>query len=230
MTEIEKKRGEIHDFLALRCPGNANFSQIDDDFLYLLYQQYDQAFFDGFLAEYPVPILKFSTRMTRVGGKFIPSSLRHEIRISIRLLFDNFGKDKAPSSINGIEAQDRLQGLQLIFEHELLHLYEYLKWGQTSCRQNRFRELANTIFGHRETRHELITRDEQISREKGLSPGIRVRVDFPEGPVEGIVYRVSRHCTVLIPHPKGKWVDREGERYRKIKASGHYLTPFNESD
>ena len=60
-------------------------------------------------------------------------------------------------TVGGLECRDRLEALQRIFEHELLHLAEFLAWGRSSCRADNFHRLSRRIFAHEGAFHDLIT-------------------------------------------------------------------------
>ena len=54
----------------------------------------------------------------------------------------------ARSRSGGLVCRDRLEALQRIFEHELLHLAEFLGWGRSNCRAENFHALSRRIFAH----------------------------------------------------------------------------------
>ena len=46
----------------------------------------------------------------------------------VEMLFDGFGDADRRVSVCGLECENRLQALQRIFEHEMVHLIEQLCW------------------------------------------------------------------------------------------------------
>ena len=85
----------------------------------------------------------------------------YEITISTTLLYNTFQNVERTVTVGGLVCRDRLESLQRIFEHELLHLAEFLGWGRSNCRADNFHALSRRIFAHEGAFHDLITPREQ---------------------------------------------------------------------
>lgn len=204
-----------------------NFRRIHTTDLELLFTEYDNEFFDGQIKETlgTVPLhFRFSKRMTSSGGKtacYADGSGRrwYEISVSTTMLFGCFtGEDHRPITASGITCRDRLDALQRIIEHELVHLLEMLLWGKSSCSQSRFHSITLRFFGHTENKHLLITPREKALVKFGIRPGMAVRFRFDGVEQTGVVNRISKRATVLVEH-------REGQRYSNGKHYKKFYVP-----
>ena len=200
-----------------------NFSRIHTTDLERLFGHYDQRFFGGrvraALAGRPLRF-RLSSRLTRAAGKTVYVVGRRtgrvesfEIRISTTLLFQCFdGGDHRPISVTGQRCANRVEVLQRIMEHELVHLVELVVWSRSSCRAPRFQSIADRLFAHRAHTHDLITPAERAHARFGVRPGARVRFHHEGTEHEGFVNRVTRRATVLVPDPSGRPFS-DGGRY-----------------
>jgi hypothetical protein len=207
-----------------------NFTVIGADDLHRLFRLYDERFFNSRLAQAVLvatgsPLtFRLSSTMTRAGGKTIRTMIPqesgrpkvlYEIAIASRMLFMTFGDIDRPVVVCGLVCNHRLDALQRIMEHEIIHLFELLKWGKSSCSANRFRGLANRIFGHTGTKHELVTPRERAAVTHGIRTG-----DVVEFQLEGVrhigrVNRIHHRATVLVEAGDGtRYTD--GKRYKKF--------------
>ena len=226
-ADIQRWTADIHATLLAHSDfiDRANFTALHPDDLSLLYQCYDRLFFGGGCARLVGNrSLEFrvSSRMTRVGGKMTtyrpraePSQRRYEIAVSSTLLFQTFRDEQREITVNGLRCHNRLEALQRIFEHELLHLIESLVWSESSCKAPRFQSMAARLFGHREHTHRLITPRERALTQFQVEPGVRVRFEFEGRHREGIVNRVTHRATVLVEDPGGLRYS-DGKRYLKF--------------
>jgi hypothetical protein len=217
-----------------RAISEANFQLIGVDDLALLFQQYDQLFFENRLSDAIASIaaapltFRLSSRMTRAGGKTIrtrvgfrsgrPASY-FEIAIATRMLFMNFREPHRPVTVCGLVCSNRLEALQRIMEHEILHLAEMLCWGKSSCAATRFKMLSANIFGHSSSKHELITSHEAAASQYAVNIGARVEFNFDGKRLIGLVNRIHRRATVLVEA-------RDGVRYRSGKRYQKYYIPL----
>jgi len=210
----------------------ADFTTIATADLALLFDLYDQHFFSGqmrrlLLASGAPLVFKLSPRLTRSAGTTArfhhrhhvgggpPVALRFEITISTTLLFQSFADVERTVRVNGLVCRDRLEALQRIFEHEVLHLLEMLLWGLSSCSGERFKELAINLFGHSETSHDLITQRERATTKFDVRVGDRVTFEFEGVRHTGLVNRITRRATILVEHPTGAPYG-DGRRYQKF--------------
>jgi len=208
-----------------------NFSAITSTDLARLFDLYDERFFRGHLRgtlQEQQSLLNFrlAPRMTRAGGKTYRRRPRlrqpgqqvqpsyFEIAISTPLLFQSFRDVEREVRINGHLCEDRLQALQRIMEHELLHLIEMLVWDKSSCKGANFKRLAQRLFAHTDVTHDLVTQHERAAVQFALAVGDRVAFQFEGVRLIGFVNRITRRATVLVPHEKGTRYS-DGGRYVK---------------
>ena len=131
-----------------------NFSNISAEDLGMLFHAIDEHFFAGKVgavceksAARPLTF-RLSTRMTNSGG--MTTCARHhgtsqqkpeyEIAIATTPLFETF-KHEAVSHVGGLRCYDRLESLQRIMEHEMIHLIELLLWDNSSCSAQPFKQI-----------------------------------------------------------------------------------------
>jgi uncharacterized protein (DUF433 family) len=153
--------------------------------------------------------------MTAAGGKTIhrPRQVRsqngartvvsYELAVSAPLLFQTFREETRPITVTGIRCADRLEALQRIVEHEMVHLLELLVWRDSSCSQERFQRLANNLFGHTASHHHLVSQREIAHADFGIKVGDRVRFDYDGVQHTGVVNRITKRVTVLVEHSSG---------------------------
>ena len=140
----------------LNCSGcirKPNFDSFGAGDIRLIFDLYDETFFDGLLRESlgNVPLdFRLSKRMTRAGGKTSrwkhrnsKTAERFEITISATLLFTSFTTNQRAVEVTGIECNNRLDALFRIMEHEIVHLAELIAWDRSSCSQQRFQSIAS---------------------------------------------------------------------------------------
>lgn len=206
----------------------ANFIRIHSSDLELLFAEYDAAFFGGrvkgSLGTTPLHF-GLSKRMTSAGGKTACytdrrcGTRRYEISVSTTILFGCFlDDDHRPITASGIICRDRLDALQRVMEHELVHLIEMLLWDSSSCSQPRFHSITRRFFGHTENMHKLITPRERAIVKFGIKPGMTVRFRFDGVEHTGVVNRISKRATVLV-------VDARGQRYTNGKQYAKFYVP-----
>jgi hypothetical protein len=229
---LERLRG-IHGAVLAQSPylREANFMRIHTEDLGLLFALYDTQYFGGRCREaLPKGQLRFrlSTRMTKAGGKttrFRSASgeVWYEIAIACGLLFESFGAEDRLVTVCGCSCTNRLEALQRIFEHELVHLIEYLCFDESECSKPRFHDIAARHFLHRTPTHQLITRRERAAN-GGIRPGSRVDFLFEGLPYTGIVNRITKRATVLVEDPTGQLFSN-GLRYRAYYVPLEFLKP-----
>lgn len=199
-----------------------NFTHVSIEDLEVLFDLYDGAFFSGQLRKLidlqknTQLVFTLSKRMTQAGGKIklsreiiktdeeIQEEVIYEIRIATTLLFQTFQDVKRTITINGIVCNDRLEALQRIFEHELIHLLEFIVWKKSSCSATNFKNLTRQIFAHTETIHHLVTQTECALKKYGIKIGDIVEFMFRNTAYTGIVNRITKRATVLVEHPDGR--------------------------
>lgn len=212
-----------------------NFSHFTDADIRCLFHNYDATWFDGLLTRTldTVPLeFRVSSRMTRAGGKTASwrrtregAIERFEIVISSTLLQQTFADSQIERTIvvTGLECHHRLDALMRVMEHELIHLAELLGWNASSCSRDRFQTFAWQIFGHTDHRHSLITPRESAAA-VGVRPGAHVRFEFQGKQLAGIVNRITRRATVLVPTRDGELFS-DGNTYRRYYVPVSSLEP-----
>ncbi len=223
--QIAARTRHIHDVVLSKSKyiDKPNFTTIHPTDLELLFSEYDDTFFDGQIRKTlgTIPLhFGLSKRMTSSGGKTTQytsgtdGNRWYEISVSTTILFGCFGgDDHRPLAACGIVCRGRLDALQRVMEHELIHLIEMLLWGKSSCAKPRFHSITSRCFGHTDNRHQLITPKERAIVKYGIKPGMAVRFRFDGVEHKGIVNRINKRATVLVE-------DRNGERYADGK---HYI-------
>jgi len=216
-----------------------NFASIGTEDLARLFDLYDRAFFNGSLAQsakeqtgQPL-VFRLSSTMTRAGGKTslyrrrMPCGQvqsRYEIAVASRMLFMTFGQVERPVVICGLTCTNRLEALQRILEHEIIHLAELVTYGKSGCGGRRFKELAANIFGHTNRTHALVTPMEHAAAQYGIRVGSLVCFDFEGRRLVGRVNRAHRRATVLVEDANGlPYTD--GKKYQKFYVPLKMLSP-----
>lgn len=197
-----------------------DFTSIQVRDLESLFCIYDRLYFAGLLEQAlggQRLSFAFSKRMTRAGGRTtrhrLPSGeARYEIAIASSMLFDGFRESDRRVTVCGWECASRLDALQRIFEHELVHLAENLCWSHTNCSARRFQRIAANYFRHRVHTHNLVTRRERAA-EAGIRPGTRVMFEYDGRRMLGRVNRITKRATVLVEDPQGR-AFTDGKRYK----------------
>jgi hypothetical protein len=211
---------------------SGNFTAAAASDLALLFELYDEQFFQGGL-NYLVrasgaPLLfQFSPRLTRSAGLTkryaprarrghpAPAASRYEISLSSTLLFQTFRDVERTVRVNGVVCNDRLEAAQRVFEHELLHLLEMLIWVRSSCDAERYKTLAWNYFSHTMTRHDLVTQRERARSRFDVHVGARVAFTFEGVRHVGVVNRITRRATVLVESDRGVPYS-DGKKYLKF--------------
>lgn len=217
-----------------RSIDQGNFRHLCSSDLGLLFQINDEYFFEGEvtklcerIAHRPLSF-RLSTRMTSAGGMTTMQTSRirkkpqidFEIAIATTPLFASF-RDEEHAIVSGINCNDRLEALQRIMEHEMVHLIEMLLWTESNCSANPFKNIVNRFFGHTESKHQLLTPRDLAKNKLGISPGDQVQFHADGLIVQGHVNRITKRATVLVPHAQGQQYD-DGRKYKK------YYVPLNQ--
>ena len=143
-------------------------------------------------------------------------------------MFQTFKNDHQPVNVTGIECTDRLQALQRIMEHEIIHLVEMIIWYHSDCFRRRFKSITGRLFGHTESTHELTTVDERAFAEFGVQVGHRVNFVHGGKKYSGFVNRITKRATVLVATPRGELFS-DGKRYARFYVPIQNLVPERKS-
>ncbi len=221
-ADIPARRQGILDRLKESDPGFASLPvrSVRTETLQLMRDEVDRIFLCGFLRKtYGGLPVSLSPRMTRAAGKFVYSRRMNdygscEIRLSSDFLF-RLGEGSF--QVNGLTANSPQEAFLIVFEHEIVHALEYGLYGQTG-HSKRFLALAGGLFGHTKAYHALPTRAEEAAA-YGLVPGRSVIFLCEGREMTGVVARVGKTVTVMVPDRRGNYRDAEGRRYRKFRVS-----------
>ena len=148
----------------------------------------------------------------------------HQITVSTTLLFNTFSTVDRPIVVAGRTCHDRMQALQRIFEHEIVHLGEMLAWNDSSCRQKRFQTIASRTFAHTDVVHQLITPQESAHARFGLRRGDAVAFQMDDQELVGTINRITKRATVLVRDKEGPMYS-DGNRYAKFYVPLSMLRP-----
>ncbi|MHB1561034.1 MAG: SprT-like family protein [Isosphaeraceae bacterium] len=241
--EVAERNTRIYDEMLGQSPHirQPNFTAVGTDDLQRLFGGYDREFFRGRLAEmlhedraHPMAF-RLSRRLTSAAGQTVrwtrpiqrggkpATEYRYEITVSTTLLYNTFQHLERRVTVGGLACRDRLEALQRIFEHELLHLAEFLGWGKSNCRAGNFHALSRRIFAHEGAFHDLVTPREQAGVSFGIVVGDLVRFEFEGQRHVGRVSRITRRATILVEDPAGQPYT-DGRRYRKFYVPLPMLT------
>jgi hypothetical protein len=210
--------------LSSRTLDGPAFTRLHADDLTTLASAYDEMFLDGHLrAALGTSLLRFgfSTRATRRGGGTFRAgraggeAIRYDIVISTTPLIESFRDGRGDVRVCGLVCCDRLDALQRVMEHELVHLAEFLAWDGSSCARPRFQGIAARLFGHTSHRHEMLTPAQRASVAHGIRPGDAVWFEHDGQRYDGTVNRITKRATVLVPHPAGR-VFSDGRTYQVV--------------
>lgn len=221
------KRTEISKLVMLKSPNirSETISTLATVDLELLFQLYDRFFFDNWFNDSFKGKMKFSLsrRMTKSAGlticpkyidKIAPEKLVIEIRIGVDFFY-HYGLVKGRKTVCGIKTTNSLEALQLVFEHELCHVIEFINFKKSKCKGKRFKTIAGNLFGHSESYHRLPTQRQIAKQRLGLNIGDTVSFTFEGRKLTGILYNINKRATVMVKNNQGLFVDKRGDRYSK---------------
>lgn len=172
--EIEENRKYIHDTMVEKYDLQGNFTRIGPKDLERLWNLYDEVFFGGEISRYlkeTNSTLKFQTTPggnTKLGGwcrtrRGTGKRCTFTISIPAGLYFKLFNAGEKNLGLNGLLCWDRLTCLQIVLEHEGMHLlmqlYEYERRGRDvvfSPHGKLFKCMVKTYFGHTRVTHGLL--------------------------------------------------------------------------
>ena len=222
-AEVRRKVRAIYDatLRELRHIRTGNFGALAAEDVERMCGHYDEAFFQRLFRRLlrregeGALTFRVSPTMTSAGGKTTRRRPRaglagegqavtsYDLAVSAPLLFQTFRDDGRPIRVVGIECADRLEALQRIVEHELLHLLELLVWRSSSCAGERFQRLAHHLFTHTAAHHQLVTQREIAGTRYGVQVGCLVTFDYHGVSYTGRVNQITKRVTVLVENSDG---------------------------
>lgn len=202
--------------------------------LRILYEYYDKIFFNNwFRNNFKGHVLyELSRRMTKSAGitkcpKNISRMESDQVRIVIAIGVDFFFKFdhlEGSKSVCGIETNNSLEALQIVFEHELIHVLEFLLFHTSNCKEQRFKDTVKNMFGHTHSHHRMPTNRRIASEKLGINIGDKVQFLFEDKELNGFVANISKRATVMVVNPNGTYVDKNGTKYMKYYVPLSMLT------
>ncbi|MFO8050787.1 MAG: hypothetical protein R6V01_03715 [Thermoplasmatota archaeon] len=220
-STIRDKKKRIHDLMIERGVNinKGNFTSIGGADLRVMFELYDEIFFNGYFADnvHEEVLFSISRKMTRAGGKTVTLSdpKAYVIKLSSTLLFQSFDHKERKVVVNGVVCHDRLEAAMCVMEHEIIHLLELVNFKDSSCSKQRFASLCLNIFGHTDVKHDLVTGYEYAHREYGLKVGDTVSFEFEGNVRKGIITRITKRATVMVKDRKGRFQDDRGNSFSK---------------
>ncbi len=217
--------------LSLNAQQNGFAERIETRDVRIVFEAIDEAYFAGLCAEVCESqkhnlTFRLGKRMTRSGGKTTTRFLKgagnqkqFEIAISPRLIAETFQQREAVL-VTGLICLSPLQALTRIMEHEMLHMIEMLIWSESSCSRARFRNIANRLFGHRQSNHHLLTPQEMAKKTHNVQIGSQVSFNMNNKLLHGFVNHINRRATVLVH-------DATGVRYKDGNRYAKYYVPLD---
>lgn len=189
--------------------------------LNIVFNLYDRYFFENQFKNKDVKVdFSISNRMTKAAGKTLCTYLKNRIiqKIEIRIAIDFFKKYAYVSRekrVCGIETRDAVDAFMIVFEHELVHVIEFLNFKSSNCRDSRFKEIAKMIFMHEESYHELPTTREIAKEKFNIQIGDKVTFKYKGSLQIGILYKINKNAVVMVNDKNGQYSDRVGNRFTK---------------
>jgi hypothetical protein len=225
--EIQRKRFEVsRDFKFLSTNIKTDrITKIAPTDLQLLFELYDEVFFDRYFDRYFLGKLRFSLsrRLTSSAGKTLcpknigcmkPDEVVIEIRMGIGFFF-HYDAVESEKKVNGITTRNALEALQLVFEHEICHVIEFINFHTSNCHGKCFKTIAHNLFGHLQSYHQLPTRRRIVQEKLGLQLGDPVSFVYAGKVLSGILYRINKRAVVMVKDRHGRYTDCQGHRYSK---------------
>ena len=232
---VRQLQREIHEqtLMLSRSINKPNFDRISTEDVSRMVRMYDERFFGGQIvptAEAEGLTFKVSSRMTRIAGKLVThyadgheGRRKFEFVLSSTLLFQTFEDVDRTVEVTGCQCTNRLEAMQRVTEHELVHLAEMLIWNDGNCSEPRFQSIAKRYFCHTDYQHDLITQRERAATKFNIRVGDQVRFAHDGHYMEGRVNRITRRATVLVPNAKGERFS-DGKRYLRFYVPLEKLT------
>ena len=227
VKEIEQQRAEVAKRLMAVSPNikSQTIETLANSDLRRLFELYDELFLQHYFANSFKGKIKFSLspRLTKCAGKTIcpkninrlkPEAITIEIRIGPNFFFE-YDAVSSIKMVGGLPTQGALEALQMVFEHELCHVLEFINFYSSKCGQKRFKTIAYNIFGHLNSYHKLPTYKQIVQEKFGLVIGADVSFTHENQMLRGLLYRINKRAVVMVKAKDGIFSDHQGNRYHK---------------
>lgn len=200
-SNINEIRPAIHKYMRQHRFSSRYFNNFTSDDLYIMYKLYNRYIFKGQIEaslKNPKDLsLVVDNRSTKTAGKYVCTGDKHEIHIASKVLMKTFVGDRnGKLLINGLFVTDRISALQLILEHELVHMYISLQSQKTGKKYPShgkfFRTLVYDLFGHTDVRHSLLNGDASNNMTKqDCYIGMTVQFTLKNKKVKGKIIKLN---------------------------------------
>jgi hypothetical protein len=208
-NEIDHKRSVVKSRIMKECTGispNGSFCALLPSDIRLAFYIYDEEFFSGFFSRLNLNFsFEFSSKMTSSAGALHLNKRTGSMRLKLStpVILGSFKYSEKEVMVNGIKCTDRLSAAMSVIEHEMIHAYEFITTGKSSCKSGSFMKLAHGYFGHTSPYHSLkaTTNKNRIIRAEKAYPfsvGDRVRFFFRGQWFEGEIVRITKRATVRL--------------------------------
>lgn len=205
------------------CIRSGKITSIGPSDLKLIFELYDKLFFNSWFEKKCESKIEFalSKRMTRSAGmvKYAVNKKTGEknfiLQIGVNFIF-NYNELDNKKNVCGIETLDSLEGLLLVFEHEICHIIEFINYEKSSCRGKRFKIIAGNLFGHVSSYHQLPTYKQIAGEKHGVVVGDSV-IFHHEGKLKtGFINAINKRATVMVRDNNGQYIDNKNNKYVKF--------------
>ena len=231
-------------------PGSkyGNLTSIDSNLVEIFYRYIDQYILNSacylILSKYGFNIkFEISNKMKSVAAKTIIDNLTNQVILRVsESIFDNItveafinaNETGVPLKVNGISINSRLQALEIVVEHEMLHILIDITNLANSTNDNRahgelFQTMAKQLFGHTEYQHSLLLSKGDTSVSSSASqPYLDVSLLNDKFAVHRMVYFVNSGQTIMGTitkmNPQNAEVQlRDGKVYQIPYTSLHLM-------
>jgi predicted SprT family Zn-dependent metalloprotease len=222
---VNRKRREIHERIIEKSSriGSGKITSIAPADLKLILDLYDELFFNNWFKNKCSSKIEFalSKRMTRSAG-MVKCSMNKKtgeknfiLQIGVNFFY-NYDELDNKKNVCGIETKDSLEGLLLVFEHEICHIIEFINYGKSSCRGKRYKTIVGNLFGHVSSYHQLPTYKQIAGEKHGVVVGDSVVFDHEGRRKTGFINAINKRATVMVRDDGGKYMDTKKNRYVKF--------------
>jgi len=195
MDDIQQNRQYIHDKLKNR--------PLSVHLLKTMIDLYDEVFLGFYIREklkesYSTLNCELS-RTTRIGGDcHYDGACHYTIRIAKPIIDNLFKKGEKLLWANGLTCHDMISCMQLVVEHELVHLLLFMIRKSDNHGPN-FMCMVNKLFGHTEAKHELHKGDasERMNKED-FKNGDAVQFIYKNVLYKGIIIRMNKERANIL--------------------------------
>ena len=137
---------------------------------------------------------EFSDKMTSTGGTCSRTGICiYKIKISRKKLDEINTTNVNDMAVNGIIPRDKVDALQLIFEHELIHAVLSIFVNEISGHGQLFKDIARNLFGHTKTTHTIGTKNKQtaIFNKSNLKVGQQIAFMMKKEKIYGNILKLN---------------------------------------